>query len=195
MRSFCHTIDVSFMPAEIYLTCSIPGTRDFAASGSATWRRSLLSVILTLILLTGVPAATATTIRPVPDVQRALTAQGFDSGTPDGFWGKKSVTALRSFQKSRGLPETGVIDDAALAILLPATVVKSKSLPDANAVFDKIKTVTPSSASAAPPTTPVRMDPASQQRASGNAGAWTLFLAILTVGGFVFLVRRGRRVK
>jgi peptidoglycan hydrolase-like protein with peptidoglycan-binding domain len=140
-------------------------------------------VILTFALLTAAPAAMATTIRPVPDVQRALAVQGFDPGTPDGFWGKKSVVALRSFQKSRGLPETGVIDDTALAILFPATVVDSSSLPDTKAVADELAAAVTASA-AAQPTTPVKMDFPSQQQASGNAGAWTLSFLLFVVGGF-----------
>ena len=182
------------MPPEKSLTCSMFG-RASAASRAHVWGGLLLSVILTFALLTAAPAAMATTIRPVPDVQRALAAQGFDPGTPDGFWGKKSVAALRSFQKSRGLPETGVIDDTALAILFPATVVDSSSLPDTKATAEKIATAVTASATAAQPTTPVRMDLPPQRQASGNTAAWTLFFLLFVVGGFVFLVRRGRRVR
>lgn len=194
VRSFCHTIDVPFMPAEKYTTCSMFG-RGSAASRAHLWGSLPLSVILAFALLIAAPAAMATTIRPVPEVQRALAAQGFDPGTPDGFWGKKSVAALRSFQKSRALPETGVLDDNALAILFPATVVDSSSLPDTKAVSEKIATAVTTSATAAQPTTPVKMDFPFQQQAPGNALAWTVSFLLFVVGGFVFLVRRGRRAR
>ncbi|WP_306875052.1 peptidoglycan-binding domain-containing protein [Neorhizobium galegae] len=170
-------------------------SRASSASRAHVWGGLLLSVILIFALLIAAPTAIATTIRPVPDVQRALAAEGFDPGTPDGFWGKKSVAALRSFQKSRGLPETGVIDNTALAILFPATVVESSSLPETKAVSDKIATAVTASASAAQPTTPVKMDLPPQRQASGTPAAWALFFLLFVVGGFVFLVRRGRRVR
>lgn len=43
-------------------------------------------------------------------IQTLLNAGGFDAGTPDGQWGAGSQRALRAFQASVGLPETGAPD-------------------------------------------------------------------------------------
>ena len=40
-------------------------------------------------------------------LQRRLTARGFDTGGSDGVIGKKTEAAIRAYQASRGLPETG----------------------------------------------------------------------------------------
>lgn len=40
-------------------------------------------------------------------VQEALRAAGFDPGPVDGVWGKRSVAAMKAFQRSRGLAVTG----------------------------------------------------------------------------------------
>lgn len=42
--------------------------------------------------------------------QTRLNQLGFPVGTPDGAFGKKSVQQLKSFQKSRGLQDTGKLD-------------------------------------------------------------------------------------
>jgi len=47
-------------------------------------------------------------------IQKALIEAGFDPGTPDGFWGPKSVSALQQFQQDRGLEPTGRIDALSL---------------------------------------------------------------------------------
>lgn len=67
----------------------------------------------------GVAAACGfTTIKLGPDeyrsIQTLLNAGGFDAGTPDGQWGTGSQNALRAFQASVGLPETGAPDRATL---------------------------------------------------------------------------------
>jgi len=43
------------------------------------------------------------------EIQRLLKSKGFDPGTIDGFFGKKSKEALRQFQKSRGLKVDGIL--------------------------------------------------------------------------------------
>lgn len=40
-------------------------------------------------------------------LQRGLTQRGFDAGTADGVFGKKTEAAIRAFQQSQGLPVTG----------------------------------------------------------------------------------------
>lgn len=47
-------------------------------------------------------------------IQTLLNAGGFDVGTPDGQWGPASQTAIRAYQESVGLPETGAPDRATL---------------------------------------------------------------------------------
>ena len=46
--------------------------------------------------------------------QTALNRQGFDVGTPDGVLGRKTRSALRQYQKSRGLPADGFATAALL---------------------------------------------------------------------------------
>ena len=46
----------------------------------------------------------------VREAQSRLNAMGFDTGTPDGQMGPKTRSAIRAFQRSLGLPETGEID-------------------------------------------------------------------------------------
>lgn len=47
-------------------------------------------------------------------IQTLLNAGGFDVGTPDGQWGPASQKAVRAYQASVGLPETGAPDRATL---------------------------------------------------------------------------------
>lgn len=47
-------------------------------------------------------------------IQALLNAGGFSAGTPDGQWGSGSQRALRAFQESVGLPETGAPDRVTL---------------------------------------------------------------------------------
>jgi peptidoglycan hydrolase-like protein with peptidoglycan-binding domain len=55
----------------------------------------------------------------VRDVQRQLKAQGFYPGAIDGDLGSQTATALRAYQRSYRLPETGRLDDTTLQSLLP----------------------------------------------------------------------------
>jgi hypothetical protein len=50
-------------------------------------------------------------------IQTLLNAGGFDAGTPDGQWGPASQRAMRAYQASVGLPETGAPDRATLETL------------------------------------------------------------------------------
>ncbi len=50
-------------------------------------------------------------------IQTMLNAGGFDAGTPDGQWGSGSQQAMKAFQKSVGLAETGAPDRATLSKL------------------------------------------------------------------------------
>ena len=48
-----------------------------------------------------------TAVDQVKAIQTLLKAQGFSSSTPDGQLGPMTRTAIRDFEKSRGLPQTG----------------------------------------------------------------------------------------
>jgi peptidoglycan DL-endopeptidase LytE len=55
----------------------------------------------------------------VRDAQRQLKAQGFYPGAIDGDLGPQTATALRAYQRSHRLQETGRLDEATLRSLLP----------------------------------------------------------------------------
>ncbi|AOF90804.1 sel1 repeat family protein [Sinorhizobium sp. RAC02] len=56
--------------------------------------------------------------KAIRNIQAILNNNGFNAGTPDGAMGKKTVAAIKSFQKSVGQKETGEIDDALVTELL-----------------------------------------------------------------------------
>jgi len=53
----------------------------------------------------------------VRDVQEKLAQMGYDVGSADGHMGPRTRSALRTFQKDRGLEQTGRLDDHTLAAL------------------------------------------------------------------------------
>jgi hypothetical protein len=59
----------------------------------------------------------------VSAVQLALIAAGFDSGSVDGMYGRRTADALSRFQSSRGLPITGHIDTGTAGALI--TILQS----------------------------------------------------------------------
>lgn len=65
------------------------------------------------------PVAVAKVADPnVLEAQKNLAALGFtDVGTPDGFAGKGTASAVKAFQKSNGLPETGVLSATVIALI------------------------------------------------------------------------------
>jgi localization factor PodJL len=56
--------------------------------------------------------------KAIRNIQAILNNNGFNAGTPDGEMGKKTVAAIKAFQKSVGQKETGEIDDALVTELL-----------------------------------------------------------------------------
>jgi peptidoglycan hydrolase-like protein with peptidoglycan-binding domain len=44
----------------------------------------------------------------IREVQRALKAEGFYNGPIDGIWGTASRSAVRTYQKAKGLPVAGL---------------------------------------------------------------------------------------
>lgn len=63
------------------------------------------------------PDATGLTKADRQELQRLLTARGFDTGGSDGVIGAKSKTAIEGFQASRGLAVTGVPSPELLRML------------------------------------------------------------------------------
>ena len=64
--------------------------------------------------------SSATDPQTVLFVQQSLAAKGFDPGPADGVFGRKTAAAISAFQRSHGLAETGVVDEAVLAALRSA---------------------------------------------------------------------------
>jgi peptidoglycan hydrolase-like protein with peptidoglycan-binding domain len=54
------------------------------------------------------------TIADRQELQRRLTAAGFDTGGADGVIGARTEAAIRAWQQSRGLPVTG---EATMSVL------------------------------------------------------------------------------
>jgi localization factor PodJL len=63
------------------------------------------------------PGAPITNIKVVKGVQMALRQLGFDIGTPDGMTGPKTAEAIKSFERSTGMSESGEINPRLLAVL------------------------------------------------------------------------------
>ena len=53
-------------------------------------------------------------------IQRALTAEGFRPGRPDGLFGQRTRTAISGWQKARGAKPTGFLDADGVKTLLAA---------------------------------------------------------------------------
>ena len=66
----------------------------------------------------GTKTASVDVKKAIRNIQAILNNNGFNAGTPDGEMGKKTVAAIKAFQKSVGQAETGEIDDALVTELL-----------------------------------------------------------------------------
>jgi uncharacterized protein (TIGR02594 family) len=51
------------------------------------------------------------------DIQTALKARGFDPGELDGIWGRRTIGALRAFQRANGLAADGIVGPQTLQAL------------------------------------------------------------------------------
>ncbi len=65
------------------------------------------------------PVAVARVADPaVLEAQKNLAALGFtEVGKPDGFAGKGTASAVKAFEKSNGLPETGILSATVIALI------------------------------------------------------------------------------
>ncbi len=66
----------------------------------------------------GVNTASIDMKKAIRNIQAILNKNGFDAGAPDGTMGDKTVAALKSFQKSVGLPADGRVTDQVVKELL-----------------------------------------------------------------------------
>lgn len=52
-------------------------------------------------------------------IQRALLGKGFDPGPVDGIWGRRTIAAVRAFQRAEGLTVDGIYGPMTAARLFP----------------------------------------------------------------------------
>jgi Transglycosylase SLT domain/Putative peptidoglycan binding domain/LysM domain len=84
--------------------------------------RTLLAGVVIAVAMAAVPAATFASggVNPqVAGLQVALRAQGLYRGPIDAISGPETVAAVRAFQRSEGLPVTGLADSQTRAALGP----------------------------------------------------------------------------
>jgi localization factor PodJL len=62
--------------------------------------------------------------KAIRNIQAILNRNGYDAGQPDGLMGKKTVSAIRAFQRSNGLAEDGTISEALVRKLLEKNKVE-----------------------------------------------------------------------
>ena len=63
------------------------------------------------------PGESISAVDVVKSVQSALTALGYDIGTPDGIAGPKTAEAIRAFERATGMSESGAVNPRLLAVL------------------------------------------------------------------------------
>jgi uncharacterized tellurite resistance protein B-like protein len=101
------------------------------------------------------------------EVQQALADAGFSPGKPDGIWGKKSINALKAFQKSRGLPQSSVVDDVVLKQLFPLDEVmkqlKNRPPPKIEESKSELQSTPTSQTVAQPPDVEIQTAPISAE--------------------------------
>ena len=73
-------------------------------------------------------------------VQRRLRDEGFDPGTPDGLFGRRTRAAIRDWQRSRGLPQSGYLDGAqVLELTTSAGPANAAAAGDVEAPVDVVR--------------------------------------------------------
>lgn len=78
---------------------------------------AIIALSLSLALAAGALGEEYTDMDTVLAVQKALNAEGYDSGKEDGLIGSKTISAITSCQRSEGIEVTGTITDELLEVL------------------------------------------------------------------------------
>lgn len=68
----------------------------------------IFSLLLMLTVFSGLAYASSVEIYAI---QERLNSLGFEVGTADGLYGKKTKSAIKKYQQKNGLPPTGTIDE------------------------------------------------------------------------------------
>lgn len=149
-------------------------------------RFKITAVVFICVYMVNLTHAVATQFRTPKEVQSELISRGFDPGSADGVWGRKSILALKKYQRENGLEEKGTIDKATLEKLFP--IVDPGSVVSQN-----------SSASAILPQTDDRISIGTEAgvgTTDGNADSSSF--KVLLFGAFLIVImfwRRGKRKK
>src|SRR5262245_24049987 len=69
----------------------------------------------------------------ISEIQSALRAAGFDPGAVDGVWGRRTIAAVRAFQREKGLKVDGVVGPGTLNALATAPAATPAAAPAADA--------------------------------------------------------------
>ena len=77
----------------------------------------------------------------VTELQTVLAREGFYVGTIDGIYGPFTAQAVRAFQASRGLPQTGMTDDSTLRALFTPTSLAPRMEGTAMKPEDLLRTI------------------------------------------------------
>lgn len=101
----------------------------------------------------------------ITKVQGALNQQGFDVGNPDGKLGKRTVDAVKAFQKKRGFKTTGKLDHATVDAILAAAVAAPATPPDMQTPAPFAPA--PAAGDGLPPVQPVPADPGTTGQGGG----------------------------
>ena len=92
----------------------------------------MLKVFALILLLCSGAGVHAASDPAVEETQRRLAERGFDPGRIDGAMGWRTRGALRQFQRSAGLPDTGRIDDATRKALGLKPLPTARTAPEAD---------------------------------------------------------------
>ncbi|RFB98361.1 hemagglutinin [Rhizobium leguminosarum bv. trifolii] len=77
---------------------------------------------------TGLKTASVDMKKAIRNIQAILNNNGFDAGTPDGEMGAKTVSAIKTFQKSIGQEPDGKVTDATVKALLERNKQGAKAI-------------------------------------------------------------------
>lgn len=67
--------------------------------------------------------------RDVEAIQQALHDKGFDPGPVDGIWGRKTIAAVKEFQRAEGLEVDGIYGPMTSSRLFPPETAKPYEAP------------------------------------------------------------------